>query len=68
MGRGHSGDAVPVRLDVDLDVVRVLDVLHETPGRAEAGLARGADVIAWFCVGDRWAAAHGKREAEGDGD
>lgn len=29
---GQSRDAVSVRLHVDLDIVRMLDVLHESPG------------------------------------
>ena len=57
-GGGRPRDAVSIRLHVDLDIVRMLDVLHQSPGRAEAGLARGADIIAWFCV---WAG-----EEEGD--
>lgn len=31
-GGGHSGDTVSVGLYVDLDIVRMLDVLHQTPG------------------------------------
>lgn len=48
--RGQSGDPFSVRFHIDLDVVRMLDVLHESPGWAQAGFARGAHIIAWFCV------------------